>query len=315
MKEIGGFFELELNKGEEYHKDAIRLNSARNCLLYIIKAERPKKIYLPYYSCNTLLEPIIRENINYEFYNINNDFSPIFHKKILSDEFFLYTNYFGVNKKIVDSISNKDKIIIDNAQAFFEKPIKGIRTIYSPRKFFGVAEGGYLYTKYRYSERLVRDTSYDRCLHLLKRIDISAQESYADFKHNKGKFKERKLMLMSKLTERIMKSINYDKVKLIRKKNFLYLHEKLSEFNELKLNIEDLNGPMIYPLLITKEGIKEKLISNKIYLATYWKKVLRRVKVGSFEYKLIRYLLPLPINQRYDLSDMKFIHDLIKKYI
>ncbi|MCY6370540.1 hypothetical protein [Clostridium ganghwense] len=315
MKEIGGFFELELNKGEEYHKDAIKLNSARNCLLYIIKAERPQKIYLPYYSCHTLLEPIIRENINYEFYNINNDFNPILHKKILSSELFIYINYFGINKKIVDSIYDKNNVIIDNSQAFFEQQIKDVRTIYSPRKFFGVPEGGYLYTKYRYLVEFERDNSYDRCLYLLKRIDISAKESYDDFIHNQCKFKDRKLMSMSKLTKRIMKSINYNEVKSIRERNFLYLHEKLSQFNELKIDINYLNGPMVYPLLITKEGIRQKLIKNKLYVATYWKEVLERVKDNTFEYKLTRYLLPLPIDQRYDLNDMKFICELIKRYV
>ena len=29
---IGGYFELELSKGEHYHKGALRLNTARNCL-------------------------------------------------------------------------------------------------------------------------------------------------------------------------------------------------------------------------------------------------------------------------------------------
>ena len=29
--------------------------------------------------------------------------------------------------------------------SLFEKPLKNIDTIYSPRKFFGVSDGGYLY--------------------------------------------------------------------------------------------------------------------------------------------------------------------------
>lgn len=34
MKELGGNFELELNQGEHYHKDALALNSARNYFKY-----------------------------------------------------------------------------------------------------------------------------------------------------------------------------------------------------------------------------------------------------------------------------------------
>lgn len=43
MKEIGGFFELELPQKEEYHSKAIRLNTGRNCLEYILKSNNYKK--------------------------------------------------------------------------------------------------------------------------------------------------------------------------------------------------------------------------------------------------------------------------------
>lgn len=34
MKPIGGYFSLELPRGEEYHKNAIRLNTGRNQILH-----------------------------------------------------------------------------------------------------------------------------------------------------------------------------------------------------------------------------------------------------------------------------------------
>ena len=39
MKELGGYFELELPKKTEFHKDAVRLNSGRNALEYILLAK------------------------------------------------------------------------------------------------------------------------------------------------------------------------------------------------------------------------------------------------------------------------------------
>ena len=44
MKEIGGYFELELASKEEYHTSAIKLNSGRNAFKYILKAQNIKKI-------------------------------------------------------------------------------------------------------------------------------------------------------------------------------------------------------------------------------------------------------------------------------
>jgi len=39
MKEIGGYFEFEDIYKEEYHKNLIRLNTARNAMLHILNAK------------------------------------------------------------------------------------------------------------------------------------------------------------------------------------------------------------------------------------------------------------------------------------
>ena len=71
MEAIGGYFELELHKGEEYHKDAISLNTARNCFEYILLARNYKKVYIPYYTCEVMLQPLEKHHISYEYYSIN----------------------------------------------------------------------------------------------------------------------------------------------------------------------------------------------------------------------------------------------------
>lgn len=68
---IGGYFSLELPFSEEYHKDAIRLNTGRNCLEYILRVRKHSKVYIPYYTCDVLLEPFEKLGIRYEFYHIN----------------------------------------------------------------------------------------------------------------------------------------------------------------------------------------------------------------------------------------------------
>ena len=72
---------------------------------------------------------------------------------------------------------------------------------------------------------------------------------------------------------------------------------------------------MVYPFLNNKRGLKEKLIENKIYVATYWKEVKERVNTDSFENNLVDYLIPLPIDQRYNLEDMKYIVKFIKSML
>jgi len=315
MKEIGGYFELELNKKEEYHSDAIKLNSGRNALSYILKAYNPHKIYIPYYICDTVLEPINKLNIDFEFYHINKKLEPELPNKLDQKHFFLYVNYFGINDYIVkDLIRNIENLITDNSQAFYCQPYK-YPTFYSPRKFFGVADGGYLYSEKFLEDNLKQSISYKKYSHILKRWDLGANEGYKDYLEVEESLSHEPIERMSKLTQKILSSIDYKKIKLIRERNFQFVHSQLKDLNELEIYLEVLNGPMKYPFLINNKQLKQFLIDSKIYISTYWEEVLNRVENHTFEYYLTENLIPIPIDQRYNLDDMRFIIKKIKEVL
>ena len=178
MNEFGGYFELELNNKPLFHKNAIALNSGRNSFEYILLANEYKKVYIPFYTCEVILEPLLRNNIEYEFYYINENLEPIFdYNKLYDNIAFLYTNYFGLKNNFIKSISgNCTNLIIDNSQSFFSLPKLNEDTFYSPRKFFGIPDGGYVYCKKRLYKTLEFDIkSIERMGHLLKRLAFNAQ--------------------------------------------------------------------------------------------------------------------------------------------
>lgn len=315
MNSIGGYFELELRKGDEYHKGAIRLNSGRNAFEYVLRARGYKKVYLPYYTCDVMLEPINKLKLEYEFYHINEQLEPVFNfNRIGEDETFIYINYFGIKSQVVQKLSNTcPNLIIDNSQAFFEKPIAGIDTFYSPRKFFGVPDGAYLYTDKSLQIKLSRDKSATRFSHLIKRIDEGAEAGYSDFKANDEALKGQSIKLVSVLTQALLCNIDYDKVVKARKQNFLFLHENLRESNELKLP-ENLDFvPMVFPYLIAKgKNLKQELIQEGVFVATYWPNVIKDTKKGKFEYYLAEQNVCLPIDHRYGIEEMKDIIKILK---
>lgn len=318
MKEIGGYFELELMGGNEYHEHALRLNTGRNAFEFILRVRNYKKVYLPYYTCDVILEPITKLNLEYEFYHIKTDFTPVFNfNQMANDAVFLYTNYFGVNAHLVKMICKQCKnVIVDNSQAFYTKPLSGIDTFYSPRKFFGISDGSYLYTDKAISNELEADYSYKRCEHLLGRIDVGAKEFYLEFKDNDTLLKNQPIKRMSKLTQRILASINYTKVGEVRKDNFNFLHNTLQNSNQIIINTDCDTIPMVYPYMITNGlELKKKLIESNIFVATYWPNVIDWCKPESTEYKMTQNLIPLPIDQRYTTNDMDFILKTIQKYV
>ena len=313
MEAIGGYFSLELPQREEYHKDALRLNTGRNCLEYILRARGYKKVYVPYYTCEAVMEPINKLGISYEFYHIDVHFEIRDRFTLKEGEALLYTNYFGLKQRYVEQLAEKvgSRLIVDNTQAFYAKPLPGIDTFYTCRKFFGVADGAYLYCDKVLDEEIEQDYSYDRMAHLLKRVDLSAEEGFADFRRVDDGLDNQPIRKMSKLTQRMMQSIDYEAIAKKRKKNYLMLHETLGGENNLELPLELDAVPMVYPYLTPVKGLREKLIENKIFVARYWPNVLDWTTKDDIEYKLSNQMTPLPIDQRYDEVEINRIIEII----
>ena len=305
---------MELSTGEHYHKNVVMLQTARNCLEYVLLTKLYKKIYIPYYTCEVILEPLKRHNIEYQFYQVNELMEPLKTVDLISREAFLYTNYFGVKSKTVEQLSKLygKQLIVDNAQAFFSQPIDGIDTFYSPRKFFGVADGGFLHTDKLSTDTFEKDLSFDRMLHLLKRIDCSAEAAFTDFQKNDGSLENMSIKSMSNLTESILRGINYELVSKKRLENFWFLHSALKDKNQLPIDFTcgDM-VPMVYPFWGKDEALRKKLIDNRIYVATYWTNVFKWCTSDDLEYILAKNIIPLPIDQRYSIEDMQKIIQII----
>lgn len=236
MKDIGGYPCLELPCGEEYHRDAMRLNSARACFGEILKARSIRKVYLPHYSCQVMIDELDRRGVEYAFYHIDASLDPEMCPEVRDGEAVLYTDYFGIKRETVRRLVAVygNKLIVDNAQAFYEKPAGGIDTIYSPRKFFGVSDGGYMYSDAVTELPGRRDESYLRILPQLKRIDLDAGAAYADFQNSEEQLCGQDAKQMSELTRRILQGADYAFVKKKRVDNYRYLHERLSGLNGLQ---------------------------------------------------------------------------------
>lgn len=314
---IGGFFSLELPKRTEYHRGAIHLNSARYCLEYVLRARNYKKIYLPAYICDSVLQPIKRLNIDYVFYSIDEHFAPVFDPVLENDACFYYVNYFGLNMGNVRELCHNIKhVIIDNTQAFFDRPLAHVDTLYSARKFFGVPDGGYLFSNTEKRIDLDRDPSYYRFDALLKQIDLGSVPAEPLFEQNEAYLDTCGMQAMSRTTQQLLMSIDYEQVRSTRNANFHFLHMQIEAYNQLRMDFSDANGPMYYPFLIDRgEQLKDLLLKHRIYTDDFWEEVISRVSSSSFEYRLAKHLIPLPIDQRYNEADMRTIVRIVRNFL
>ena len=147
--------------------------------------------------------------------------------------------------------------------------------------------------------------------HLLKRIDLSAEQGYSDFCQNDKSLENQPIKIMSNLTKKILSSIDYVKIINRRKENFNCLHESLKSQNLLTIEIDDDSVPMVYPFRIHDKNLRQKLINERIYCATYWPNVLSWCNEDKNAYTLTKEIIALPIDQRYSINEMKKILECI----
>lgn len=306
MKEIGGYFGLEQFAGNTYYDNLIPVNSGRNALLYILKAKQVRKLYIPRFLCDSVSKLCKREGYAFEEYSISRSFLPEFSKELEDGEYLYIVNYYGqISNTQISSLKEQfGRIIVDNVQAFFQKPVSGVDTVYSCRKFFGVPDGGYVATDAMLEDHLQQDISKDRMVHILGRYEGTASEYYSYHKENDRSFVETPLRYMSELTRNLLRGIDYEYVRSKRNANYAILAHALDEINKLQLAPPD--GPYCYPFYC-EDGmrIKKELAAQKIYVPTLWPNVLDLE--ASLEKDFAENILPLPCDQRYGAEDMEII--------
>ncbi|MBQ7155696.1 MAG: hypothetical protein IJR85_09110 [Synergistaceae bacterium] len=306
MKEIGGYFGLEDFAGREYYPELVAVNHANNGLAYLIKARKIRKLYIPCWLCSSVAGLCRREGCEFEYYHAGEDFLPEFGVTLGEGEYLYVVNYYGQleDDVILELRARHGNIILDNVQAFFARPIAGIDTLYSCRKFFGVPDGGYVSTEARLPETLPVDVSMNRMKHVLGRFEVCASEYYADFAANEKTYRDLELRGMSKLTHNLLRAIDYEAVRRKREKNFGVLHELLGETNRLKVHA--VSGPYMYPYYC-EDGVRvrRELQAKKIYISKLWPGVPE--EASDMEKDYAENILPLPVDQRYSPEDMRYV--------
>ena len=319
IKAIGGYFELADVDCENGRMpvEGIALNTCRNALEYIIlQLTDVKRVFIPYFTCEAIVEPLKRLPVEFVFYRINEQLE-IYEELVLEEgDYLIANNYFGIKDKYIAYLAEKygERLIVDNAQALFSPMIPGIKAVYSTRKFVGVADGGFAFgvsaesaLKYETDNTLGRDS------HLYIRKEKGAEAGFKDYQTNECKLNNQPIKRISPQTSSILLKIDYNLIVEKRRNTFQFISKALGSKNQLQLpSINSFICPMVYPFMTNDESLRERLIKNKVFVARYWPNVLEWCKEEDFEYRLATQIIPLPIDQRYGKNDMERILEIIK---
>lgn len=316
-KAIGGYFELELTQGfPEKYPNALKYQSARAAFLALLQPlQKIKRVWMPYYICDSMLAPIHAAGKEIAFYSINEWFAIKDRIPLEDGDLLLYVNYFGVcdgNVATVLTQYDPAQVVIDCSQAFYSGPFECLATIYSPRKFFGLPDGGLLITSQALEPPSAQDhDSLKRCAHLLARLAFSAEEGYESYKAAESSLDDLTPKVMSQLTQRMLTTIDYSATAEQRSENFAFLHKELGSSNRISLVLSK-NSPLCYPYLTKRKINKKKLAEKRIFIPAYWPDVLRRNLKDCFELTAADQILAIPCDQRYRPPDLNRIVSALK---
>ena len=313
MKEIGGYLELDIYTGSMLHQDGILLNCGRNALAYLLKAKDIKRIWLPYFLCDSVFNVCKKYGVEIVYYHINDNWLPV-GVELDSDDWLYIVNYYGQLDKedILGLVSKYKRVIVDNAQAYFEEPLPKVDTLYTCRKFFGVSDGAVLFTDCEIKEDLSLDESFERMHFVLGRFERCAGDFYQEASNNNEIFDNEPIKRMSKLTRNILHGVDYQLVRTRRTENFRFLNERLKSINNLK--VKNVEGAFMYPLMIEDaQKVKKMLLEHKIYIPTLWPNVVNDLPHDWWEWKLANNVLPLPCDQRYSTHDMEILVKTLRR--
>ncbi len=332
IEEIGGYMELERPDRDDYYPELVRLNLGRTALMVLIRQLQCRRMFIPRYICDSVIHGAERAGCEVVLYGLDDHLEPLLDETDFGKEgdWLYIVNFYGQveDEDLRRYRQTYGQIIVDHAQAFYQRPIDGIPTIYTPRKFFGISDGAYLYTgspeeTRAAAERLEMDHSAGRMKHMLGRLEGKASDYYKDMRDVSDTFAELPPMKMSPLTETILRGIDYDRVREKRHANYLTLKKLLPEENFPKTGWPEGNpftrrtpeAPFAFPYYHANGvELRRFLASKKIYVPTNWSYLLEICDPESREYRWSADVLPLPLDQRYGEREMEVIVRAIEEF-
>ena len=315
MTEIGSFIGLDLEGTQEFYNNELgiaRLNSARSGIYHACRLFNCHTIYLPFYLPPSVNQYLSQYGIKTIKYYINDRFEPIDIEQAEKSAI-LIVNYFGIisHTKMQGVAGKFRNVIVDNSAAFYASPLDGCYNVYSPRKFFGVPDGCYIIGHYasRDTNEYPLDRSAETSSFLFSTIEQGTNATYNERMKNEARIDNSGPMRMSDLTRCLLKNINYNRIASKRIENFKYAHfhfNKMNKFDPLS-SFDETCVPMTYPLVIENDELDRKLREKKVYVGRLWTEILKEIAPSSFEAWMSKFMLPLPIDQRYGRSEIKEI--------
>ena len=318
---IGGYFSLELREGNAipaWYERAVGFMSARSALAAQLQSMNCERAYVPTYNCESVLQALNSINVSVAHYKLNAN-GDIPHTVLpAQNEVVLINNYFG----LFDAQTQRgvqrfgpDRSVVDAAQALYYHPKVPCPVIYSPRKFFGLPDGGFLVNSSTAQMPHACDIdSAAHCQHLLHRAAGDVARGYSYFQRAESRLDKCLQVSISEVSRRLFLAQDFYVVAKKRRRNFRFLVHLLRgrvETIALQQNAVPLCCPIFLP---NAADLRLHLAKMNIFCPHYWPGN-ELDHSDPFAKKFLSSCVFVPCDQRYDFDDMRKIAAAVLEFL
>lgn len=292
-----------------------------------------KKILVPSYCCNSMLEPIKKHNIELCFFYVGFQDELKIKLEITDDiDAILWCNYFGF-KNLMPDLSAFIKcggiVIEDITHSLFSESSYHIQSTYlvaSIRKWIPILCGGYIASKKKSLKVKPKIYPSSEFLNLkIQAMLIKEKYLHDDISIDKNiflKMFEESNDLLSKnysgitidtRSENIINTINQEKIVDQRRNNAMVLYNGIKETNNISFLFKKsaMDCPLFVPIKVNNEYrdiLRKRLVKNNIFCPIHWPKPFAECESNLYDIEI-----SLVCDQRYSEIDMMKIVRIINE--
>lgn len=275
---IGGYFALEHGAGTGlgWIKDAASYQSARSAIAAALTALQPTTVWVPNFICGAINDTLRSIQANVRHYALTESLDVPETVELASTDLLICVDYFGINGPTVHRVIDRfgvGRVLVDASQALFFSHRPGYTTVYSPRKFLGVPDGGLLRTSLQLAPRraAVEADSVTRSQHLLYRLADLTDVGYTKFLEAETSLAGCEPVAMSQITKAMLMSINAETVAMTRVHNYQRLANLLRASGFYVPRLPSHAVPLCCPVRCDEAiRIRNELTARCIFTPTYW---------------------------------------------
>lgn len=326
-----------------FGKDTKFVLSGRTAIFYvlknILKHKKIRKVYMPSYSCYSMIQAFKDLEIEVEYYDVY--FNEILKYNIdleNDSDIFFAMNYFGYSdtnmESYIKNFKEKGKIVIEDiTHSILSKKRYSEYSdflIASLRKWFPISSGAIAVNMKEVFDLELSENTNEALIYL----KTSAMENKKNYINKSEKSnlidsnKEKNIFLKeysesNKILEtdyqnykidensyKILMGIDIEEIIIKRRKNVKLIYEKLSKNIKIKFlvnNFKEDDCLLFVPIILNhkdRDDLRKFLIENKIYLPIHWPLEEKINNIFDKELSLI-------CDQRYNVSEITYYLNLI----